>query len=86
MITIKDLFRDMVPLEKVGQIKSGDNVIVGSGSGLYGYTVQDVLFPGEPHEEILLSVKENLYFIVSMALDGTSWAKKVMVKPNNLGG
>ena len=42
-----------------------------------------VIAPGDPKEEIIYNRGKNLYFITSMAVDGTSSHKNVMVKHHN---
>ena len=42
-----------------------------------------VIAPGDPKEEIIYNRGKNLYFITSMAVDGTSSHKNVMVKRHN---
>ena len=39
----------------------------------------EMLNPNTKQEEVLLDRKKNLYFIVSMAIDGTSWAEDVEI-------
>jgi len=67
-------------ITKIGQIKKGDKlVVIGKQDKFTEMTdVDNVLHEGKDHEEILLHEgEENIYFIMSMYLDGTSWAEKV---------
>ncbi len=64
-------------LTKAGQISSGDTVVIGYNNHPETHEVDEVLYPETSSEEILLDTEKNLYFITSMAIDGTSWAKKV---------
>lgn len=74
----------MTPLTKPGQIRAGAHVSFHE-YGKHGRQhrfVDAVLNPGTAREEILLDPVENLYFIVSMAIEGTSWAKDVQFENN----
>lgn len=64
-------------LTKAGQIKKGAEIVLSNNGGGEVHTVDEVLNAGTDKEEILLNTKDNLYFITSMAIDGTSWAKQV---------
>ena len=63
----------------VGQIKKGDTVLCEYKGKKEAHIVEEVLYPGAGNEEILLDVDDNYYFVTSMAIDGTSWAKNVKV-------
>lgn len=67
----------MERLTQPGQIKRGATVeLFFKGEG-QSHTVDQILMPGSDKEEILLDTESNLYFITSMAIDGSSWAKQV---------
>jgi hypothetical protein len=67
------------PLEAYGQIQKGDELEITFEETRDLYKVVRVINSGRKDEEILLNHKNNLYFITSMALEGTSWAKDVMI-------
>lgn len=71
---------DWQPLQSVGQVQPGDLVRATFKGKTQPYVVAFVLNPGTDQEEIVLDAESNLYYITSMALDGTSWAKDVMVE------
>lgn len=60
-----------------GQIKKGDTVSLVHNGITEFHFVDEVLNQGDQYEEILLDKRANIYFIVSMAIDGTSLAKDV---------
>jgi len=62
-----------------GQIKEGDKLKITYKNEKINYIAEEILNPGTDREEIILDVDSNLYFITSMALDGTSWAKNVQI-------
>lgn len=64
-------------LRSVGEIKKGDEILLLHKGEAQIHHAEEILMQGQPTEEILLNKKDNLYFIVSMAIDGTSWAKEV---------
>lgn len=58
------------------QISSGDLLIIKDKRGnIFPMKVKEVLNPGSNYEEILLSKGKNLYFILSMYLEGKSWVE-----------
>ena len=67
----------MKSLTEAGQIRDGAIVALTKNNVSKAYVVVKVIFPGEGNEEILLRKKKNIYFITSMAIDGSSWAKDV---------
>ena len=67
-------------LTDFGQIDSGDRVTCKYAGRIRSYKVREVLSKGTSREEIIINKKQNKYFIVSMALDGSSWAKDVHVE------
>lgn len=61
-----------------GQIEQGDRLsIIDSQGRLRKCTARLVLSAGTDKEEIVTNKAKNHYFIVSMVLDGSSWAKAV---------
>ncbi len=69
----------LMPLLSAGQLEIGDIVLLTFNGQRRPYDVENVLNPKTDKEEIILDLAENLYFITSMAIDGTSWAKNVMM-------
>ena len=67
----------MEDLTEAGQIKNGATIVLANDGAGEAYESIEVLNAGTDHEEILLEAKGNLYFITSMAIDGSSWAKDV---------
>lgn len=67
----------MQALTCAGEIKPGDVIHCEFKGRAKKYRVKEVLNAGTDLEEILINKKKNLYFITSMAVDGTSWAKNV---------
>lgn len=75
---------DWINVEKAGQIKEGYRIkckCKWKGSEV-NYRVKEVLNEGTDREEILIG--DALYFITSMAIDGTSWAKNVKFAPSQV--
>ena len=66
-------------LTKAGQVKKGDIVELTFKDIRRPYDVVDVLNAGTDKEEILLDVEDNIYFITSMAIGGSSWASQVTI-------
>ena len=66
-------------LEHSGQIKQGDKLKVTYEGDRISYIAEEILNAGSNEEEILLHVDSNLYFITSMAINGTSWAENVEI-------
>jgi len=71
----------MKKVTEVGQIKKGDRVFVEAKDDKLTETaiVDLVIDEGSSGEEILLHRDNNIYFIMSMYLDGSSWAKNVFI-------
>ena len=67
----------MQALTNSGQIQPGDTIHCEFKGKSQKYRAKEVLNAGTDQEEILLNKKKNLYFITSMAVEGTSWAKNV---------
>lgn len=72
----------MENLTDFGQIKDGDKLLIRYRGKDREYKALAVLFEGQPLEEVVIDLERNKYFIVSMALDGTSWAKDVRIINN----
>jgi hypothetical protein len=70
---------DLMPLLSAGQLEPGDIVWLTFKDQRRTYDVEIVMNPGTDIEEIILDIDENLCFITSMAIDGSSWAKNVMM-------
>jgi hypothetical protein len=68
--------RKLIKLTGEGQIKEGATVLL-SYEGSENIHIVEEILKHKTGEEILLETKGNLYFITSMAVDGTSWAKNV---------
>ena len=66
-------------LTKVGQIKKGDCLMVEYDGKTLPYIARNVIHKGTLQEEIIVHRKLNKYFIVALAIDGSSWAKKVEI-------
>lgn len=69
----------LTDLLSAGQIKEGDKLKITYKGERINYVAEEILNAGTDKEEIILHVDSNLYFITSMALDGTSWAKDVKI-------
>jgi len=67
----------MQNLTNAGQIQKGAKIVLSDNGEGQAYTVDQVLNAGTDKEEILIDTEGNLYFITSMAIDGSSWAKQV---------
>jgi len=66
-------------LTAVGQVKAGDFLSFTVGGKDIVTKAKEILFPGTPQEEVLYNRKKNHYFITSLAVDGVSTHKDVMV-------
>lgn len=60
-----------------GQIKRGCKIHCTFGGNPHTYRAKEILYAGTDREEVIINKKKNLYFITSMAIDGSSWAKDV---------
>jgi len=67
------------PLRAPGQIQVGDWISATVAGSLICARAQLVIEPGTAREEIVYNRKKNHYFVTSMALDGTSNHKGVLV-------
>ncbi|WP_153576575.1 hypothetical protein [Pseudomonas aeruginosa] len=72
--------QDWQPLTAVGQVEIGDLLRFTVGGKEIEAPAVLVIAPGDPKEEIIYNRGKNHYFITSMAVDGTSSHKNVMVK------
>lgn len=72
--------QDWQPLTAVGQVEIGDLLRFTVGGKEIEVPALLVIAPGDPKEEIIYNRGKNHYFITSMAVDGTSSHKNVMVK------
>ena len=69
-------------LSAVGQIYEGDRLILVNGAGkVTKTTAKFVLNQNTDKEEVVINKSKNLYFILSMYLDGSSWVKAVAYEP-----
>lgn len=69
-------------LTSCGQIHEGDKLIIVDGQGkVTKTTAKVVLHPNTNKEEIIYNKTGNKYFILSMYLNGSSWAKAVAYEP-----
>lgn len=75
--------QDWQPLTAVGQVEIGDLLRFTIGGKEIEVSALLVIAPGDPKEEIIYNRGKNHYFITSMAVDGTSSHKNVMVKRHN---
>lgn len=64
---------------KQGQIKAGDIIRCEFKGRPCRYVAKEVLHAGSEKEVVIVDLEANKYFITSMILDGSSWAKKVHV-------
>jgi len=74
-----EVIEKWVPLNRAGQIKVGDWLRFLMAGRFISAQAKLVLNAGTAKEEIIYNRKKNHYFITSMALDGTSSHKDVMV-------
>lgn len=74
---INDIYE---PLVAYGQIHKGDQLEITYENTRELFVVKKVINAGRKSEEILLNKKKNIYFITSMAIDGESWARDVMIR------
>ena len=66
-----------VKLTAPGQIERGCKIHCTFSGKPQTYRAKVILNAGTDKEEVLINIKKNLYFITSMAIDGSSWAKDV---------
>ena len=70
-------------ITRPGQIRAGDTIVCDYKAKKRSYLAMEVLNAGTKYEEIIIDQKNNKYFITSMAINGTSWAKNVELLPKN---
>lgn len=67
---------------RYGQIENGDVLIIETKTGItFPAIAKKVLHGGTEDEEVVISLRRNHYFIMSMMLAGKSWAKNVIRIP-----
>lgn len=64
-----------------GQIKNGDVILIEHKKVgiVFPAKVKDVINTSDTKEEIVISIKSNCYFILSMVFSGESWVKNVSI-------
>ncbi|PRA69327.1 hypothetical protein CQ065_07020 [Pseudomonas sp. MYb187] len=67
------------PITAPGQIKEGDWLSFTVAGGFICAQARLIINPGTPREEIVYNRQKNHYFVTSMAIDGTSTHKGVLV-------
>lgn len=67
------------PLTAPGQIQEGDRLSFRVGSSFICARARQIIASGTDKEEVVYNRKKNHYFLTSMAVDGTSSHKNVMV-------
>lgn len=67
------------PLEAAGQIKQGDWLSFTVAGSFFCAQAKLIIDPGTEKEEIVYNRQKNHYFVTSMAVDGTSTHKGVLV-------
>lgn len=67
------------PLTAPGQIQEGDRLSFKVGSSFICARARQIIALGTDKEEVVYNRKKNHYFVTSMAVDGTSSHKNVMV-------
>jgi len=65
------------PLITPGQIQPNTPIAATYKGERMHFWVDEVLHSGTDNEEVIVNALENKYFITSMAIDGSSWAKNV---------
>lgn len=74
---------EFIPVTDFGQIKQGEVLLIEKTNGVKFIAVaKKVLNKCKPTEEIVINLSSNIYFIVSMFLDGNSWVKSVIRLPD----
>lgn len=67
---------NIIDIEKPGQVQEGDLLLLQKSNGItFPAIVKHVCSPGTDGEEIVINNRRNLYFNVSMYIDGKSWIK-----------
>lgn len=67
------------PLELAGQIQQGDWLSFTVAGSFFCAQAKLIIYPGTDKEEIVYNRQKNHYFVTSMAVDGTSTHKGVLV-------
>ncbi|CAK9889164.1 hypothetical protein [Pseudomonas fluorescens] len=67
------------PITAPGQIQEGDWLSFTVAGGFICAQARLIINPGTPREEIIYNRKKNHYFVTSMAIDGSSTHKGVLV-------
>lgn len=67
------------PLELAGQIQQGDWLSFTVAGSFFCAQAKLIIYPGTDKEEIVYNRQKNQYFVTSMAVDGTSTHKGVLV-------
>jgi hypothetical protein len=70
------------PVTRYGQINKGDVLVIETKSGItFPAVAKMIIRSGTEDEEVVISLRRNHYFIMSMMLAGKSWAKNVIRIP-----
>ncbi|ROL64575.1 hypothetical protein [Pseudomonas vranovensis] len=67
------------PITAPGQVQEGDWLSFTVAGGFICAQARLIINPGTPREEIIYNRQKNHYFVTSMAIDGTSTHKGVLV-------
>ena len=72
-----------IPVDKAGQIREGDRLLLRSAEGIHTETAKLVIRPGNDSEsggeEVVIRMGKNHYFITNMMINGESWVKQVFI-------
>lgn len=66
-------------IHSLGQIQIGDKIRCELDGVPRTYVVQEIINKGTKTEKVIVNKQGNQYFITSMVLNGTSWAKKAKI-------
>lgn len=69
----------MPKLVRSGQVKEGCIIECTYNGEPVKYKAEKILNAGTEHEEVIIDLKKNKYFITKMAINGESWAKDVNI-------
>ena len=65
-----------VEVDSPGMLRDGDLILIEKQNGVvFPAIIKKAINSGTENEEILFNKRRNLYFILSMMLDGSSWVK-----------